>query len=87
VHRILEIRPHPEQGYRACLGLMRLGTRYTPKRLEAGCFRALRSGAHSYRSVKSILEHGLDRVPLEPEPPVTLPLEHENVRGAEYYQT
>jgi transposase len=87
VHRIMELRPHPEQGYRACLGLMRLGKQYTPERLEAACFRALRSGAHSYRSVKSILEHGLDRVPLEPEAVLTLPLEHENVRGAAYYQS
>ncbi len=87
VQRILNMRPHPEQGYRACLGLMRLGKRYTPERLEAACFRALRSGAHSYRSVKSILEHGLDRVPLEDPEPLSLPLEHENVRGAEYYQS
>lgn len=85
--KILESRPHPEQGYRACLGLMRLAKCYNPERLEAACFRALRSGAHSYRSVKSILEHGLDRVPLEEPESLTLPLEHENVRGAAYYQS
>lgn len=84
--KILESRPHPEQGYRACLGLMRLAKRYTPERLEAACFRALRSGAHSYRSVKSILEHGLDAVPLEEQETPNLPLDHENVRGASYYQ-
>ena len=87
VQRILESRPHPEQGYRACLGLMRLAKRYSPERLEAACFRALRSGAHSYRSVKSILEHGLDRVPLEEQAELTLPAAHENVRGAAYYQS
>jgi transposase len=87
VHKILESRPHPEQGYRACLGLMRLGKRYSPERLEAACFRALRSGAHSYRSVKSILEHGLDRIPLEEQTSLALPAQHENVRGAAYFQS
>ena len=86
VHKILESRPHPEQGYRACLGLMSLAKKYSPERLEAACFRALRSGAHSYRSVKSILEHGLDRVPLDPQVELSLPAEHENVRGAAYYR-
>ncbi|MEX2539853.1 MAG: IS21 family transposase [Actinomycetota bacterium] len=87
VAKILDSRPHPEQGYRACLGLMRLAKRYTPERLEASCFRALRSGAHSYRSVKSILEHGLDRVPLEEQAELSLPTDHENVRGAAYFNS
>ena len=85
VQRILEAKPHPEQGYRACLGLMSLGKRYTPARLEAACFRALRSGAASYRSVKSILEHGLDAVPLEEPSTLTLPSTHQHVRGAAYF--
>jgi transposase len=85
VQRILENKPHPEQGYRACLGLLRLGKRYTPERLEAASFRALRSGATSYRSVKSILEHNLDQVPLEEQARLDLPAEHEHVRGASYY--
>src|SRR5690606_23628837 len=42
VQRILESKPHPEQGYRSCLGLMRLGKQYGVERLEAACFRALR---------------------------------------------
>lgn len=85
IQRILESKPHPEQGYRACLGLMSLGKRYTPVRLEAACFRALRSGAASYRSVKSILEHGLDAVPLEEPGTLTLPSTHQHVRGAAYF--
>ena len=64
VTRILEERPHPEQGYRPCLGILRLGERYSPQRLEAACHRALAIGGVSYRSIKSILEHGLDRIPL-----------------------
>jgi transposase len=87
VQKILESRPHPEQGYRACLGLMRLGKRYSPERLEAAAFRALRSGAHSYRSVRSILEHGLDRIPLEEQTTLRLPEQHEYLRGADYYDT
>lgn len=85
VQRILEHKPHPEQGYRACLGLLRLGKRYTDERLEAASFRALRSGATSYRSVKSILENGLDQVPLEEQVHLDLPADHVNVRGAAYY--
>lgn len=87
VQRILESKPHPEQGYRACLGLLRLGKRYSDERLEAACFRALRSGATRYQSVKSILEHGLDRVPLEEQTQLELPADHENVRGGHYYTT
>ncbi len=85
VQKIIESKPHPEQGYRACLGLMRLGKQYSPERLEAAAFRALRSGAHSYRSVRSILEHSLDRVPLDEQTTLTLPDQHENVRGGAYY--
>ena len=83
--RILEDKPHPEQGYRACLGLLRLGERYGADRLEAACFRALRIGGTSYRSVKSILQSGLDRVPIEEQASLALPEAHENVRGSAYY--
>jgi transposase len=87
VQRILESKPHPEQGYRACLGLLRLGKQYTSVRLEAACFRALRSGATRYGSVKPILEHGLDQVPIEDQTRLDLPAHHENVRGATYYNS
>jgi transposase len=85
VQTILESKPHPEQGYRSCLGLMRLGKQYSNERLEAACFRALRSGATTYRSVRSILKNGLDRVPLEEPAQLELPAAHENVRGPDYY--
>ncbi|HWV56204.1 MAG TPA: IS21 family transposase [Longimicrobiales bacterium] len=85
VQRILESKPHPEQGYRSCLGLMRLGKQYGVERLEAACFRALRSGATTYRSVHSILKNGLDRVPLTDQAELELPAAHENVRGPSYY--
>lgn len=85
---ILESRPHPEQGYRSCLGLLRLAKTYSPERLEAACGRALAAGARSYRHVKSILKNGLDRAPVEePSEAVThRVIEHENVRGPDYYQ-
>jgi transposase len=81
---ILAERPHPEQGFRSCLGILRLGKRYGEVRLEAACNRALRVRARSYRHVESILKNGLDRVATADEQ-TTLPLSHENVRGRDYY--
>jgi transposase len=87
VEAILADRPHPEQGYRSCLGILRLGKRYGDARLEAACARALAAGARSYRHIDSILKNGLDRVPLRTvAAPVHLPIsDHENVRGPGYY--
>lgn len=85
VKRLLLEKQHPEQGYRACLGLMRLTRNVGRQRMEAACTRALAIGAHRYRSVASILEKGLDR---QPAPPVQTELalpDHANVRGPEYY--
>lgn len=83
---ILADRPHPEQGYRSCLGILRLGKRYGEARLEAACARAFSVGARSYRNVDTILKNGLDRVPLvrDDEPARPAP-SHENVRGRDYY--
>lgn len=86
VERILESRRHPEQGYRSCLGLLRLGARYSPARLEGACTRALAIGALSYRSVRSILEKGLDRISLDEQTSLTLPTHHANVRGPDYFR-
>jgi transposase len=84
--RILESRRYPEQGYRACLGLIRLARRYPSERVEAACTRALGVGACSYRSIKSMLDAGLDRQPLEAETTAGAhALVHANVRGAAYY--
>jgi transposase len=88
VSEILRSRPHPEQGYRACLGLMRLGRTHGVDRLEAACARAKRLGAESYQTVKNILQNGLDRQELPPLPAAgsttSLP-DHENIRGAACY--
>ena len=88
VEAILASRPHPEQGYRSCLGLFRLGRRDGAVRLEAACVRALAVGVRSYRHVDAILKHGLDRCPL-PEAgsaPPPRPVVHDQVRGSTYYQ-
>lgn len=90
VRGLLESRRHPELSYRSCLGLLSLARQYTPARLEAACQRALLLGAQRQKSVRTILECGLDSQPLpgteaEKEAALTLPV-HENVRGAAYYQ-
>ena len=86
IEKILESRPHPQQGFRSCLGIMRLGKRYGNQRLEAACNRALHIQSYCYKSVESILKHGLDKQPI-PKPASERPaIEHDNLRGADYYQ-
>jgi transposase len=83
---ILTTRPHPEQGYRSCLGIIRLAERYGADRVEAAARRALSVRALSYRSVESILSHNLDRVPLASSRPHRVHPLHDNLRGASYYR-
>jgi transposase len=84
---ILTDRRHPEQGYRSCLGILRLGKTYDHARLERACARAFAAGARSYGSVASILKNGLDHAPLPTAPAAgPKPSDHENVRGQDYYQ-
>ena len=85
VEQILKRKPHPEQGYRSCMGLRSLRKNYGADRLEAACYRAISNRVYSYQSVKSILEKGLDQVP-QSTPKQTPPLpDHHNVRGSGYY--
>ncbi|MGQ0803874.1 MAG: IS21 family transposase [Actinomycetota bacterium] len=86
VAAILATRPHPEQGFRSCLGIFRLGRRHGEARLEAACARALAAGALSYRSVDSILKGGLEQAPLPEPPPVRATRTHANVRGPAAYE-
>lgn len=85
--KILANRPHPEMGYRSCLGILRLAKQYSLERLEAAARRAVALRACSYQSVKSILERGLDRLPAEPPAQPRPAVEHPNIRGAEYFDT
>lgn len=85
IAHILTQRRHPQQGFRSCLGIMRLGKRYGAERLEAACVRALKLGACTYKSLESMLRQGLENEPLPQTPEPTTALEHGNVRGAAYY--
>jgi hypothetical protein len=87
VETILASKPHPEAGYRSCLGVIRLGKTYSLQRLEAAAGRALHLRACSYPSIKSILACGLDRQPLPEPAPSRRPIQHPNIRGAEYFDS
>ena len=84
VELIMRERRHPEQGFRACIGIVRLAKTHGNDRLEAACARALEIGARSYSSVKSILQNNLDRK--RPEPATDGPaITHTNIRGSNYF--
>jgi transposase len=82
---ILEQRPHPEQGFRACLGVVRLARPYGAERLEAAAERAIDIGARTYGSVKSILDNHLDRRSAQKRATDGTPILHANIRGPRYY--
>lgn len=85
IRRLMADKPHPEMGYRACLGVFGLSKRYGEDRLEAACARALSLGSPRRKTVQSILAAGLDRhADLFAAEAAPLPA-HGNVRGPEYY--
>ena len=86
--RMMADKPHPEMGYRGCLGVIRLAGKYSPARMEAAAERALLTGACRYRSIDSILKNSLDRQPLPSSaaPPAAPPPTHDNIRGADYFE-
>ncbi|MDA1100574.1 MAG: IS21 family transposase [Proteobacteria bacterium] len=84
---ILRNRPHPEQGFRSCIGILRLARSHGEERLEAACERALEIGALSYSSLASILKNNLDhRKPDKSSEPTTPAIKHGNIRGPQYFQ-
>jgi transposase len=83
--RIMNDKPHPEMGYRGCLGIIRLAEKYSVQRVEAASQRALITGACRYKSVESILKNSLDQIPLSSPRPSTTP-PHDNIRGSEYFE-
>ena len=95
IDRMLSSEMHPEQTYRKCLGILRLGGRYGEARLEAACKRVLHFGVVSYKRIEAVLKGGCDKLPLplvevdtaeEKEQLAThLHLHHENIRGSHYY--
>ncbi|MEK9145339.1 MAG: IS21 family transposase, partial [Elusimicrobiota bacterium] len=86
VERIMATRRFPEEGFRACLGIMRMGEGYGAERLEAAAARAVKFNTCSYKYIRSILVAGLDRTPVaeNESQQASLPM-HENVRGGDYY--
>ena len=82
---ILEHRPHPEQGFRACLGIVRLVKPFGTARVEAAATRALDIGAMTYGSVRSILDNNLDRHSAGQRGPDGVTILHPNIRGPRYY--
>lgn len=85
VETLLASHVHVQQGFRACLGILRLGNSYGTARLEAAAQRALALGATTYKSVESILKHGLEQQPLPTEEAAGAVATHANIRGADYY--
>lgn len=85
VERVLASKPHPEMGYRTCLGFIRLAEQYTAPRMEAAAQRALLTGAIALRQVTSMLSTGLDQQPISPPPDRPPSPPHENLRGPEYF--
>jgi hypothetical protein len=81
VQAILKARKHPEQAYRACLGLLNLANRHSQAKLEAACQQALPGRRFSYREIKDLLDH----LPAAPEGATSTPPTHDNVRGKTYY--
>ena len=85
VEAILAAKRHPEMGYRSCLGIVRLAKIYPAERMEAAAQRCLRARAYNLQSMESILKNQLDRLPLPGDPPAPPPVEHDNIRGADYF--
>ena len=83
---ILDQRSHPEQGFRACLGIVRLVKAFGAQRVEAAATRALDIGARTYGSVKSILDNNLDRHATQQRAADGVTILHPNIRGSRYYQ-
>ena len=82
---IMKAKPHPEQGFRSCLGILSLVKSYGPERIEAAAQRGNEIRATTYGSIKSILQNGLDRAFAKPTIPDTSPIRHVNIRGRGYY--
>lgn len=81
---VLKSKPHPQQAFTSILGMIRLGEKYGNDRLEQASFRALKQHTVNYKSLKNILEAGLDQTPIAR--PTDNPIEHTNIRGPDYYR-
>lgn len=87
VDRVMESKQHPELGYRACFGILRLAKVFRNERLDAACQRALAINACSFKSIKSILDTNLDKRHLLEKPRQLTIIEHDNIRGSSAFTT
>jgi transposase len=85
VEAIMKAKPHPEQGFRSCLGIISLVRTYGSERVEAASRRGNDIGATTYGSIKSILQNGLDKAYAKSKAPDGPPILHANIRGRGYY--
>jgi transposase len=85
VEAIMKAKPHPEQGFRSCLGIISLVRTYGSERVEAASRRGNDIGATTYGSIKSILQNGLDKAYANSKAPDGPPIRHANIRGRGYY--
>jgi len=81
---ILEKKQHPEQAYKSCMGVLSLEKKVGRERLINACKRALEYNIYNYKTVKNILERGMDHADNDQYPQEPLP-EHNNIRGKKYY--
>jgi len=89
IKALTELHKIPEQSYRSCLGILRMGKLYGKERLENAAIRALHIGAIRYKNIESILKSGLDQQPLPKPASESMPAKpirlHGNIRGSKYY--
>lgn len=86
VDHMMKSRAFPQQAFRACLGLLRLGKKYGDKRLENACHKALLTGASRYQHVEAILKNNLEEVIINNTEINTPLIDHQNIRGSDYYK-
>jgi len=86
IDAIINSADHPEHAYRKCLGLLRLSKSYGADRLEHACARALKLRAIGYRSVKNILNQGIEAADIPEDVQPSESLLHDNLRGSDYYE-
>ena len=86
IEHMIAARAFPQQAFRSCLGLLRLGKRYGEDRLENACTKAIIAGLTRYQQVESILKNKLDSVPVSPVKPAPILSAHDNIRGSIYYK-
>jgi hypothetical protein len=84
VERLMKRMEHVQQGFNTAIGLLRLARVYTPQRLECACAIAINHKTVTSRVIKNILEQHLDKKVPFPTPP-SVPIDHQNIRGTQYY--